>query len=184
MYQRILVPIDSSPPSNRGLEEAIRVAKLTGGRLRLIPVVDELSMELYTSARAGGWLDALRASGERILERAKADALGNGVEVDTVLHSDFSGPLDQKVASEARRWPADLIVLGTHGPRNRALDVGQRCAAHSAHLDGARPAGACAGDRFVGSAGPESGTCGPLARRGVRIVRRAVHAMFPTDALH
>lgn len=117
MYQRILVPVDSSPPSNRGLEEAIRVAKLTGGRLRLIHVIDELSMELYTSARAGGWLDALRASGERILERAKADALGNGVEVDTVLHSDFSGPIDQKVASEARRWPADLIVLGTHGRR-------------------------------------------------------------------
>lgn len=71
MYQRILVPVDSSPSSNRGLEEAIRVAELTDGRLRLIHVVDELSMELYTSARAGGWLDALRASGERILERAK-----------------------------------------------------------------------------------------------------------------
>lgn len=29
MYQRILVPIDGSPVSNRGLDEAVRLAKLT-----------------------------------------------------------------------------------------------------------------------------------------------------------
>jgi nucleotide-binding universal stress UspA family protein len=34
-----------------------------------------------------------------------------------VLHDDFSIPLDARVASEARQWPADLIVLGTHGRR-------------------------------------------------------------------
>ena len=43
MYQRILVPIDGSTPSIQGLDEAIKVAKLTGARLRLIHVVDALS---------------------------------------------------------------------------------------------------------------------------------------------
>ncbi|SCK27973.1 Universal stress protein family protein [Variovorax sp. HW608] len=36
MYQRILVPVDGSPVSQHGLEEAIRLAQLTHGRLRLV----------------------------------------------------------------------------------------------------------------------------------------------------
>ena len=42
MYQRILVPVDGSPTSDRGLQEAIRLARLTHGELRLIHVIDEL----------------------------------------------------------------------------------------------------------------------------------------------
>ena len=41
MYQKILVPVDGSPTSSRGLQEAIKLAKLTGARLRLMHVVDE-----------------------------------------------------------------------------------------------------------------------------------------------
>jgi hypothetical protein len=33
MYQRILVPVDGSTTSKHGLDEAIRLAKLTGARL-------------------------------------------------------------------------------------------------------------------------------------------------------
>jgi len=40
MYQRILVPIDGSETSDRGLEEALRLARLDGGSVRLIHVVD------------------------------------------------------------------------------------------------------------------------------------------------
>lgn len=39
-YQRILVPVDGSPTSNAGLEEAIKLAKLTGARIRLVHVLD------------------------------------------------------------------------------------------------------------------------------------------------
>jgi nucleotide-binding universal stress UspA family protein len=42
MYQRILVPVDGSPTSHAGLAEAIELARLTGGRLRLVHVVDEM----------------------------------------------------------------------------------------------------------------------------------------------
>ena len=41
MYQRILVPVDGSPTSNVGLAEAIKLAKLTGARVRVLHVVDE-----------------------------------------------------------------------------------------------------------------------------------------------
>lgn len=39
MYQRILVPIDGSDTAKLGLEESVRLAKSTGGRLRLIHVI-------------------------------------------------------------------------------------------------------------------------------------------------
>ncbi len=36
MYQHLLVPVDGSPSSEGGLEEAIKLARLTGGRMRLL----------------------------------------------------------------------------------------------------------------------------------------------------
>ena len=47
MYQRILVPVDGSPTSKRGLEEAIGIAKLTHGRLRLFHVTTTSRSHLH-----------------------------------------------------------------------------------------------------------------------------------------
>jgi nucleotide-binding universal stress UspA family protein len=120
MYQRILVPIDGSSTSNRGLEEAIRLAKLTQGRLRLFHVIDELSFALAMDAYAGyagDWLKVLRENGAQILEAGRSTAQAAGVEVETVLHDSFTGSVHELVTAEAGSWPADLIVLGTHGRR-------------------------------------------------------------------
>lgn len=120
MYQRILVPIDGSPTSQRGLEEGIQLAKLTNGRLRLLHVVDELSFALGATAYSSGsgeWLDALREGGAAILKQAAERVRAEGLEVDTVLVDNFRGPLADVAAAEASNWPADLIVLGTHGRR-------------------------------------------------------------------
>ena len=70
MYQRILVPVDGSPTSDRGLQEAIRLAQLTHGELRLIHVIDELSFALGIDSYgyyAGELLDLLRKDGAAIL---------------------------------------------------------------------------------------------------------------------
>ena len=120
MYQRILVPIDGSETSKRGLEEAIRLAKLTQGQLRLFHVIDELSfalaMDAYTGY-TGDWLKVLRENGKRILDEAKATAQAAGVPADIQLCDSFTGPVHHMVNAEAASWPADLIVLGTHGRR-------------------------------------------------------------------
>ena len=120
MYQRILVPVDGSSTSNRGLDEAIRIARLTQGQLRLIHVIDELSFALAMDAYsgyAGDWLGVLRENGGNILSTAKATARAAGVEAETVLYDKFSSKVHECVGAEAARWPADLIVLGTHGRR-------------------------------------------------------------------
>jgi len=73
MYKRILVPIDGSPTSIRGLDEAIALAKLCGASLRLVHVLDRVPMpagETYTVDVFG----LLREAGERIVQQAKARA--------------------------------------------------------------------------------------------------------------
>ncbi|MDM0107742.1 universal stress protein [Variovorax sp. J22R24] len=120
MYQRILVPVDGSPTSTRGLDEAISIAKLTQGRLRLLHVIDELSFALAMDAYsgyAGDWLNVLRDKGRKLLEDGKAAAQAAGVEADIVLCDTFSSSVHEQVTEEARKWSADLIVVGTHGRR-------------------------------------------------------------------
>lgn len=121
MYQRILVPVDGSPTSDRGLDEAIRLAQLTGGRLRLMHVVDELSLAL---GNAGGFSMAtpdmfqlLRDAGAQILAQARARVEAAALPVDTVLDDTLGGRVCDLVVTQAKQWPADLIVIGTHGRR-------------------------------------------------------------------
>lgn len=120
MYQHILVPIDGSQTSQRGLEEAIGLAKLTHGRLRFLHAVDDLSLALAMDAYSGQsreWMKQLREDGRRILDTAKARADAAGVEADTVLCDRATGAVHEQVTTEADIWHADLIVVGTHGRR-------------------------------------------------------------------
>jgi nucleotide-binding universal stress UspA family protein len=120
MYQRILVAVDGSPTSTGGLEEAIRIAKLTHGRLLLLHVVDELSFALAMgseSAYGDEALKSMRMEAQRVLDAALALAQSAAVEADTRLRESFPSTLSEGVVAEAREWGADLIVLGTHGRR-------------------------------------------------------------------
>ncbi|HSV78197.1 MAG TPA: universal stress protein [Ramlibacter sp.] len=120
MYQRILVPFDGSDTSTRGLEEAIGLARLTQGHLRVFHVIDEMSFALAMDAYAGyrgDWLNTLRDQGAAMLAAAQAKAQAAGVQAETVLRDRFNTRVADLVASEATTWPADLIVVGTHGRR-------------------------------------------------------------------
>ncbi|MBS0341729.1 MAG: universal stress protein [Proteobacteria bacterium] len=128
MYQRILVPIDGSDTSLLGVDEAIRLARMTGGRLRFVQVIDELSVALAVDTY-GGYLGdlpaALDQSATELLKGVKARARAAGVEAEAVLHDSFNDKVADIVAEQARQWPADLIVLGTHGRRGvRRLVLG------------------------------------------------------------
>ena len=120
MYQKILVPIDGSPTAMRGLQEAIKLGKLTGARLRLLHVVDEISfasgMEAATMM-TGEMMQLLHEAGEAVLKKAKARVEKAGLRVDTVLCDSLAGRVCDLVIEQAEAWHAGLIVLGTHGRR-------------------------------------------------------------------
>ena len=120
MYERILVPYDGSATAARGLAEAVKLARITGARLRLFHVVDELSFAFAASEGltfSGDMLGLLREGGAAILAEGATRARATGLTVETVLKDSFAGRVCDLVIDEAGRWPADLIVLGTHGRR-------------------------------------------------------------------
>ena len=120
MYQRILVPVDGSPTSNQGLDEAIKLAKLTGATLRLLHVVDALTFatgfEVY-GAYAADLIPKMREFGEQILQEAKTRVQQQNVQVECILFDNRPERLSELVAEQVSRWQADLIVIGTHGRR-------------------------------------------------------------------
>ncbi|BEP65014.1 universal stress protein (plasmid) [Variovorax sp. V213] len=118
MYHRILVPIDGSPTSLRGLDEAIRLAGLMGSVLRLIHVVDELKYVTgFGSPSAPDLLPLMEEAGEQILQQGRERAEHAGIRTETLLFTSLAGRLCDHVAEQAKAWNADLIVIGTHGRR-------------------------------------------------------------------
>lgn len=118
MYKRILVPIDGSTTSAQGLDEAIKLAQLTGASLRLIHVVDALTIAsgpLPTAFYADEVPPRKRQVGEQILEQARTHVAASGVKVDTFLFDSVLPRVTEIIIEQAKAWGADLIVIGTHG---------------------------------------------------------------------
>lgn len=119
MYRRILVPLDGSPASLRGLKEAIHLARDDRARLRLVHVLDETPMlgMMEEGVDLGPFLQDLRKRGRALLERAHRRAKKSGVAADATTAESAGGPAADAILREAKRWRADIIVMGTHGRR-------------------------------------------------------------------
>lgn len=127
MYSRILVPVDGSPTSDLGLEEAVNLAKDQGASLRIVHVVNDWLMISPDAAGAdtGPPLEALHVAGRAVLDRADKVARRAGVEAQTVLIKEIGDRAGVQIVDYATQWPADLIVCGVHGRRGvRRLLIG------------------------------------------------------------
>jgi nucleotide-binding universal stress UspA family protein len=119
MYQKILVAVDGSPTSLRGLDEAIKVAKALRGQLTLVHVVNELviAAEYVPSVYYEPMLVSLRDAGEKVLEQAVGIARRADVPCESKLIETLGGRAADEIVKQAKQGAADLIVLGTHGRR-------------------------------------------------------------------
>lgn len=121
MYSRVLVGVDGSRGSSRALEHAIALSKAFGAALRVLHVVDmtwlSLGPELAIDTRR---IAAARlAEGETTVAVAVEAARAAAVTAEARL-VETTAPgqrVASQIAQEAQEWPADLIVLGTHGRR-------------------------------------------------------------------
>lgn len=124
MFHRILVPIDGSPTANRGLDEAIGLASDQQARVCLLHVIDELivptgadgTMYLPPSS-LDEYVRGLRAGGQKLLGRAEAKVRKHGIEVESLLLETVGQKVADVIIKQAKKWRADVIVLGTHGRR-------------------------------------------------------------------
>lgn len=125
VYKRILVPVDGSSASNAGLKEALRLAKDQHAKLRLLHIVDELVV--FNTPEAGfniqSVVESMKRSGQQLVKRAVKLAASKGVKAESGMIESAGVRVADIITRQAKRWRADLIVMGTHGRRgvNRML---------------------------------------------------------------
>lgn len=124
MFQQVLVAVDGSPTSNRGLKSAIGLASDQHASLTVLHVIDDTAGVSYVGDMGyipanfvDTLLEDLRKNGRRILAKAEAAARDGGVEAKTVLVETKGRTVADTIVNQARKLRADVIVLGTHGRR-------------------------------------------------------------------
>lgn len=117
MYRRILVPIDGSTTAERGLQEAIGLAKTFDASLVLLSIVEFHPMT-SEMASASAWellCAGLREHHRAVLDRAHDAARSAGVASEAHLKDAAAARVCDVILAAARDHACDLIVMGTHG---------------------------------------------------------------------
>lgn len=120
MYKKILVALDGSETSNLALKEAIQLAKENNSKIRGVYVVDANhvtpELEFVTFKEM---ISSMRDEARSVLAAAQKKMNAAGVSGDTkICETDQSaGRIAEAIAKEAKNWPANLIIVGTHGRR-------------------------------------------------------------------
>jgi len=121
MYRRILVPVDGSATSMQGLKEAIRLAAEQRAQLQVLNVIDEMSVlqsvDMYGVSDAGALFEGLRDAGRKTLAQAEALTRRHRVKADLKMVESRTVRVCDVIVDAAKKWRADLIVMGTHGRR-------------------------------------------------------------------
>lgn len=118
MYKRILVPVDGSAPSRQAIATALTLAKEIRAKVRILNVADVLpppALDAPASIDVDAYRGAMIAAGRAILEDATGRARRARIAVETRLVETVGRDVSGTISDEARRWRADLIVVGSHG---------------------------------------------------------------------
>ncbi len=121
IYKKILLAIDGSDASKPALHEAMRFTQDQQATLRVIFVVDE--SYVYHGGPGYDYLSyvaSCREEGQAILDNAiKEIKKQTSIQIESSLLElkPFQGRIADAIIEEAQDWPADLLILGTHGRR-------------------------------------------------------------------
>ncbi len=118
MYQRIMVAVDGSETSQRGLQEAINLANDQNAKLAIVHVID-IVVVFGAGQFPGAYIEATRDLAHETIAHARKSALAAGIEPEIqspeIVSSGYH--VAETIADAARDWKADLLVVATHGRR-------------------------------------------------------------------
>ena len=120
MYKRILVAVDGSDTSLLALEEAIKLAKDQSANLRILHVMDlapaYTMMEGMPMAIAD-YKAITQQAADKLMANIADKLSSSSVNFDQKLEliESFRSRISDAINRQADEWPADLIVIGTHG---------------------------------------------------------------------
>lgn len=113
--RRILSPTDLSDVAGRAFEQAVALARAYGAEVELANVHEPLLAGPTGPTAYPPWavLDPeLLGRLQSALGEIAAPACRAGVRVRVAV---YEGRVVAEIVERARRWPADLVVMGTHG---------------------------------------------------------------------
>jgi nucleotide-binding universal stress UspA family protein len=122
MYKRIFVAIDNSSTAQKALKEAIELTVKLDADLCIGTALDEAPVSQHGMG-LGTYIDlkkvkqAMRDTGDALLEKATAKAQAAGCDPYRILIESDKKRLSDMIIDAAAQWNADLIVMGTHGRR-------------------------------------------------------------------
>jgi nucleotide-binding universal stress UspA family protein len=122
MYKRILVPLDGSDAAERGLTEALALARSVGASLQLLHVVMDwrwMVDPMLITAPADLRGD-IRRFGEDLLAKAAKRCEAAGVVAQTRLREALGSHVGHVIVDEVTTSACDAIVMGTHGRKGAA----------------------------------------------------------------
>jgi nucleotide-binding universal stress UspA family protein len=121
MFSNILVPTDGSKLSQKAVQQAVQLAKLTGAKLVALHVYPKFSGSPYGSfgpsedVIAEAHTKQHKAEAEKIFAAVKKVAGTAGVAVDaTSVESD---DIYKQIIAVAKKRRCDLICMASHGRR-------------------------------------------------------------------
>jgi nucleotide-binding universal stress UspA family protein len=111
-FDKILVAIDGSSAADHALSKAVELAALSGARLIGLAVEGPLPAYAATIGEVEEVKREKDAFFERLVARARAEALASGIELNVEFRAGHAAELIVRVARELE---VDLIVLGHRG---------------------------------------------------------------------
>jgi nucleotide-binding universal stress UspA family protein len=109
MYDRLLLPTDGSPGTDRVVEQTVGLAAGFGSSVDVLAVVDETFPAVTAYDHV---VESLEAAADDALDAAVEACEAAGVEADPHLRR---GVPHEEIAAAARAYGSDLVVMGTHG---------------------------------------------------------------------
>ena len=125
----VLLPLDGSEHSDAALEEVANRPWPPGSAIRALHVIPTPMITaaayappppaLAIGAGTSGWPPAIAETykifqerAEELLEQAAERLRSAGLQVETQI---LEGDPRDEIVDQAKTWPADLIVMGSHG---------------------------------------------------------------------
>jgi nucleotide-binding universal stress UspA family protein len=131
-FERILVAIDGSEPSNHAFAKAVELAALTGSRLIALAVEGPLPAYAATIGEVEEVKREKDAFFRSLAERARQEAVRAGIDLEVELRA---GHVAELIVRVARELQADLIVVGHRGHFLRDHLLGSTADRVSEHAD-------------------------------------------------
>lgn len=115
MFKKIYAPIDNTDVSEKVILEAITLAKANNAELRISHVANleqiTFGIEMIGVAELK---DTLIEIGNKLLDHVKDLAKSNNLNVEVKLLESYGADLSELIVEDAKKWNADLFVLGSH----------------------------------------------------------------------